>query len=244
MELVLQEERNISRGELADVISARNGSKRYVIKKNRYQITEDISDFFFWLMKEKPKGLMIPVDVEGSIHEPATEIYEYVDYTLLDTLTADFQSSYVPDNIHKTLHIMDQLTSAASKIHEAGFVHRDLRARNVFVNRATLDLILFDYNYVKKPHYQGFSRPELAHLGHIAPEMVSGKEKIDQAVDVYSVGRIFFNLTHYTDDETGFKIPMHDVTRDIIKTIDAALAPKKDRYRNCTEFNEAIVSLL
>ena len=244
MDLVLQEERPISRGDLSDVILANDGSKRYVIKKNRYHMSEDISDFFYWLMKEKPKGLLIPVDVEGSIHERATEIYEYTDYSLLDKLTADFQAVYAPDNIHKILHIMDQLTSAVSKIHEAEFVHRDLRARNVFVNRATLDLLVFDYNYLKRPYVQEFSRPELASFSHMAPELVSGKERIDQAIDVYSAGSIFFNLTHCIDDETGFNIPNRDVTGETLETIQRALAPKKDRYANCKEFNDAIVKLL
>jgi serine/threonine protein kinase len=90
---------------------------------------------------------------------------------------------------------MGQLLAAVSSMHSLGFVHRDLKPANVFVTRANV-LKLGDFGLTKyiatdtvRPLTQEVVTPS-----YRAPELLLGDQHYTQAVDVWSLACVFFEM--------------------------------------------------
>jgi serine/threonine protein kinase len=103
----------------------------------------------------------------------------------------------LPECLAVLAPVADALTAA----HRAGFVHRDVKARNIGFTRARLDdpggeVRLLDFGIAKLLGDGGVGSSATVRMGTphcIAPEQIRG-ESIDARTDVYALGVLLFHL--------------------------------------------------
>ena len=221
------------------------GGQKYIIKRNKVRLTETQYRFFQWLNKTKPEGLLVPLEFTGKIGECSEEVYEFIDWPLLDdVLLGLFPIGSEPAHewtFSQTLRIMEQLTSALGNLHSQGFIHHDVRARNLFINQKGIEIKLFDYNQLREPYQLSKGQDS---WNDVPPEYRNGNCTIDFRFDVYQAGRLFFNMTDgYTRDSPKRRLNI-DVLDRALEIIDRASHEQVgERYHDCNEFNKAICSL-
>lgn len=89
-----------------------------------------------------------------------------------------------------------QLTRALIWLHQAGFIHRDLKPGNVLVNAAGA-LKVLDFGLaisVSGTHPDTRGHGIVGTLGYLSPEQAVGTTEIGPATDWYSVGSILYEL--------------------------------------------------
>src|SRR5207244_7299517 len=103
--------------------------------------------------------------------------------------------------IERSVDILQQLVDALMEAHALGYVHRDLRPRNVFLTKRRgrsdfvklLDfglakLVLPDIDAAKTNMGMTFGDPH-----YMAPEQARG-DVVDRRADIYSLGAIAFEM--------------------------------------------------
>src|SRR6185437_8013249 len=90
-----------------------------------------------------------------------------------------------------------QLAAGLSALHEAGIIHRDIAARNIFLSEAAdksgaIVLKIGDFGQAKYIGDQKTSS-DMADRVELAPEIKSGQEH-DKRSDVYSLGVVLCEL--------------------------------------------------
>lgn len=120
-------------------------------------------------------------------------IMEYVEgKTIYDDLAA---GKVFPER--ESLEIMLQLASALEHAHAQGLVHRDVKPKNIMINKAGVvklaDLGLAratsDIETAKNEKGKAFGTPY-----YIAPEQIRGEIDIDGRADIYGLGATFYHM--------------------------------------------------
>ncbi len=140
------------------------------------------------------------------------------------------------------------ICQALAAVHRAGFVHRDVKARNIMRERDTGRIVLMDFG-TGRDLEQELASTRIGIEGtaiYMAPEVLAG-EPASHASDVYSVGVVlYYVLTGAYPVEggsledlkaahrDGLRTPLGDRRPDLspsfLRVVERALAPKRTRY--------------
>lgn len=100
----------------------------------------------------------------------------------------------------EVLELFEPICKAVQAVHDAGFVHRDIKASNVLVvdNHGERVVKLLDFGIAKMVHGEagpGLTEPgaTLGSAHNMAPEQVRC-EKLDARADIYALGVVMFQL--------------------------------------------------
>jgi serine/threonine protein kinase len=100
----------------------------------------------------------------------------------------------------EVLELVEPICLALTAVHDAGFVHRDVKASNVLVvdNHGERVVKLLDFGIAKMVHGEagpGLTEPgaTLGSAHNMAPEQVRC-ERLDARADIYAVGVVMFQL--------------------------------------------------
>lgn len=217
-----------------------------MIKKNKVVLTETQGRFREWLMTERPSGLLIPVEWTGDVGTCSTEIYHKVEDPLLQRVRIHIGSNwdagkYGTLGLFEAQRIALGMSKALGTMHQAGFVHSDVRDMNVFVNTNSWNPTVFDYNMVTEPYHleEGMNTHH-----EIPPEYRTGGCGVDARFDTYQTGNILFRLLHeYSFREKKF-LPRGNIPDSTLEIIARATHDNPEqRYKDGTELHDALASL-
>lgn len=92
------------------------------------------------------------------------------------------------------VRVIIELSSAMEKVHQAGFIHRDLKLENILLDKDNhVKLSDFGFSTFIEKESESESRTQMVGtLNYIAPELVKGEKNYDQKVDVYAFGVVMF----------------------------------------------------
>jgi serine/threonine-protein kinase len=164
------------------------------------------------------------------------------------------------------LAILEPLCDALNAAHDAGLVHRDVKASNVILARAggAMRPVLLDFGLVKLVDQVGpgltSSRSMLGTPAAMAPEQMRG-QPVDPRTDIYALGLLAFHMltghpafggapgvvqsylqVHGPRPRPSSKV---DIDPAIDEPIARALAPEPDaRFANARSFGEALHAVI
>jgi serine/threonine-protein kinase len=125
-------------------------------------------------------------EVEGSLYLAQ----EFVDGpSLCETIQAEPEGL----DIDRTIRLCLQVASGLDAVHNAGFVHRDVKPHNILLDRSDSAYVA-DFGLAKDqvPRTALTSKGEiLGSANYMAPEQIRGEE-LDRRADVYSLGCVAF----------------------------------------------------
>jgi hypothetical protein len=150
----------------------------------------------------------------------------------------------------ETVLVGEDVCRALAAVHNAGFVHRDVKARNVMREQAGR-VVLMDFGTGREAHaLEDASRPDVAGTPlYMAPEVLAG-EPASMRSDVYSVGVLLYHLVtseypivagsidelraaHQTHRRRYLSECRPDLPMPFVRVVERALAEHpQDRYPN------------
>ena len=145
--------------------------------------------------------------------------------------------------VPRTTDILGQIAEALMEAHNLGYIHRDLRPRNVFLTtkRGRTDFVkLLDFGLSKLivPNSEAKQTAMGMTFGdprYMSPEQARG-ETLDRRSDIYSLGAIAFEMLVGTPPYTG------SGTFEILQQhLDAPVPSVRERRADCPEWLDAIV---
>lgn len=121
------------------------------------------------------------------------EAYILLEYIKAPTLDDIFRG-YTDQKIPKPLSLVAQLAKSIHAVHEAGFIHRDICPRNIFIMDEMKSCKLFDFG-LSIPNKAEFNQPgnRTGCPLHMAPEIVR-RQNTDHRVDIFSFGVVAYRL--------------------------------------------------
>jgi len=165
----------------------------------------------------------------------------------------------------ETLAILEPLCDALNAAHDAGLVHRDVKASNVILARgAAVRPVLLDFGLVKLVDQVGpgltSSRSMLGTPAAMAPEQMRG-QPVDPRTDIYALGLLAFHMltgqpafggapgvvqsylqVHGPRPRPSSKV---DIDPAIDEPVARALAPEPAaRFGNARSFGEALRAVI
>lgn len=155
-------------------------------------------------------------------HTPQGIFYyamEYLDGINLRELIA--REGQLPEG--RVIYILRQICASLNEAHEAGLVHRDIKAANVILcdRGGVLDMVkVLDFGLVKsyREEISTEASQSLSIAGtpqFISPEMITHPDQIDHRSDLYALGALaYFLLTgcHVFEANTSFEMMQHHVS--------------------------------
>ena|GEM_PF-841461 len=144
------------------------------------------------------------VDVTDFGTLPDGLAYFVMEYIAGKTL-AHLLYEHAPIPVQRAIPIVAQLARALAAAHGKGVVHRDLKPDNIFVvdRDGMSDVVkIVDFGIAKVAPVEGnLDAPRLTRVGsvfgtpeYMAPEQAAGRSDLDQRVDIYALGTIFYEM--------------------------------------------------
>jgi len=120
-------------------------------------------------------------------------VVEFFEGKALDEM-AEETGTFLPDD--RAIEIVRQVAQGLADLHDAGWVHRDLKSANVLVSRRQLAKII-DLGLIRCPRGQTIADDGLARgtLHFMSPEHFTSPQSVDQRSDLYGLGVIFYQLS-------------------------------------------------
>ena len=155
------------------------------------------------------------------------------------------------DRTSFTLKIMNPILRGVNRLHQAGYIHRDLDPSNIMITQSD-EIKIIDYG-VCKPVSSGVTDTKLTQTGAIigkvdyaAPELLTGDVSHHNfTTDIYALGimiyRLFVGNLPFTGDNTAVMkshlteaVPVENISDPIIRKIvqKATSKAQEDRYQS------------
>jgi eukaryotic-like serine/threonine-protein kinase len=141
-----------------------------------------------------------------------------------DTLADRLAGSKVP-NLHETLDLAVQLSSALSYAHERGVIHRDIKPANIHFDASSGVAKLLDFGIAairsRPDRNSGDNATILGTPAYMAPEQITGGSQ-DARCDLYSLGVVLYRLLagHLPFDDANLNELMARVVREPPPSLD------------------------
>lgn len=121
------------------------------------------------------------------------QAYILLEYVKAPTLEDVFRG-YTDKKIAQPLSLISQLAKTIHAVHQAGFIHRDICPRNIFVTDDLKSCKLFDFG-LSVPNKTEFNQPgnRTGCPLHMAPE-IARRQATDHRVDIFSFGVVAYRL--------------------------------------------------
>ena len=115
-----------------------------------------------------------------------------------------------PLSVDDTVRVATEMASGLDALHQAGIVHRDIKASNIILRRSDGAAMLTDFGLAKGRAYTVLTRPGqvMGTLDYLAPELIKGRPA-EAATDIYALGcTVFECVTGKTPfaDKTLFQV--------------------------------------
>jgi len=155
--------------------------------------------------------------------------FEGIPYLVMDHLPGGTFKQYLgkPVPYQQAARMLLPIAKALAFAHANGVVHRDVKPANILIGRSG-DPLLSDFGVAKlidreETHGLTATGASIGTPAYMAPEQAMGK-KIDQRVDVYSLGVIFYELV------TGRRPFTADTPMQVIVKQSSEALPPPSRY--------------
>lgn len=116
------------------------------------------------------------------------------DGTLEDYLEQDHSDE---DKLRVFAKILDGVEAA----HKMGIMHRDIKPKNILVNRSGTEVVVADFGIARFvaeqiQHQAALSRPgdRLANFEYAAPEQLIPGEEVNEATDIFALGLLLYRI--------------------------------------------------
>lgn len=104
-----------------------------------------------------------------------------------------FKVVYSSEKYNK-INICSQILSGLNAIHEAKYMHRDLKLNNILLNRQCEHVVICDFGW-STTYFHGRENTLPESFGFLhPPEMIVGDPLYTEKVDIYAFGMIMFEL--------------------------------------------------
>jgi serine/threonine protein kinase len=236
-------------GRWSQVGRLRDASGRaYIRKVGKYVLPIEglaVVEFLQALTVQPHPNLLIPERFTGELGTLLVEDYpDLSDQPRLDKVGHELRTRLAKGalGLAQIVDFIDQLSDAVGFIHRAGFVHQDVRARNVFIRTDGDRLIptLFDYTFIVRPFFLVEGRP-VADL-EAPPEVRVGYVTLDARYDVYQLGWMLRSLTHYEAGPDLWR-PVAALGEDLQTVITRATSSLPQRYPSANAFQDDLYQL-
>ncbi|CAG9763228.1 unnamed protein product [Ceutorhynchus assimilis] len=127
-------------------------------------------------------------------------MFRYIALELCQATLTEYMQGKCDTTAIKPLEILYQATSGLAHLHSLDIVHRDIKPHNVLISvpnaKGQVKVMISDFGLCKKLQFgkDSFSRRSgvTGTDGWIAPEMISGSGRTTAAVDLFSLGCLYY----------------------------------------------------
>jgi len=151
--------------------------------------------------------------------------------------------------VDHVLKIIREILAGLAAAHDAGVIHRDLKPENVMLEGTPGDgdfrIKIIDFGIATGLKAPGTTTSKGA-IGaplYMAPEQMTMPDSVGPSADIYSVGRMFYEMLMDVLPDGMWNPPSatrSDVPQELDQVIQKALQPPRSRYSSATEFSTAI----
>ena len=149
-------------------------------------------------------------------------------------------------DVERALTLTARLCETLGKLHEIGFIHRDVKPEHVLMD-AEGELFLIDLDAAMRIEPQKANDTRLlGTTGYAAPEQYGGMGQTDERTDIYCLGVTLYSmLTGYSPEKPPYKIYHQqywgeNISCEIKEVILKCIQLEPDmRYQNCKELSYA-----
>lgn len=133
---------------------------------------------------------IVKVHSVGSHNSTPYIVMDYVEGTDLE----EFIKKRGKLSLDKALNIFNQILSALSYVHKKGIIHRDIKPKNILINKDGVAK-LTDFGIAKSlySHIKTSTGGYLGAPAYSSPEQMDGK-KVDARSDIYSLGITLYEM--------------------------------------------------
>ncbi len=139
------------------------------------------------------------IDTMSSRSTPFIAMERLVGETLAERLAT--VGHVAPERFVTTL---DDLCAALDDVHQAGFVHRDVKPSNIFIEEHDKRIRLIDFGVTCR---RGARDQPVGTPSYMSPERICGTERAASASDLWSVGVIAFECMTGRRPFSGISLP-------------------------------------
>jgi eukaryotic-like serine/threonine-protein kinase len=184
-----------------------------------------------------------------------------MEYIAGEDLSAYLTRNHVADP-QFTVHVIRAMAAALDYTHARGVIHRDIKPANVMLDAASIPKITdFGIARITEGASTTMTGTVMGTIEYMAPEQVKG-EQVDGRADQFALGVVAYRMltggTLYGDQSMAtlaYKIvneapaPVRSRNSSLPAGMDPVLAKAlaklpDDRYRNCSEFAEALAGVV
>lgn len=158
-----------------------------------------------------------------------------VDHTTPYLVSARHSGEKFSDIITKIKHFVElgeklscfrQICDAVSTLHQLRIRHGDLSPQNVIVNLDDSELMIVDLGLSEQVNeFKRVSDSFAGTRGYYAPECTHGQWPVGLSADIYSIGRMMFELFGFAEIKSELhRSRFHPVYRQIVSLIDQMIS--------------------